>query len=87
MGGLTREEVKKVNDSVPILSKIPLIGKLFQSKSESTQKKNLMIFVTANLINAGGAPKKQSLRNVQAGGTFKSPSVVMPSGNEPRAHP
>ena len=29
MGGLTRDEVKSVNDSVPLLGDIPGIGRLF----------------------------------------------------------
>lgn len=58
MGGLTREEVKKVEDKVPILGDIPLLGRAFRSKGESSQKRNLLIFVTANLVNPGGAPQK-----------------------------
>ncbi len=64
MGGLTREEVKKVDDKVPILGSIPLLGRLFHSKGESTQKRNLLIFVTATLVNPGGAPRKQTPRTV-----------------------
>lgn len=55
MGGLTREDVKKVKDKVPVLGSIPLLGRLFRSEGESTQKRNLLIFVTANLVNPGGA--------------------------------
>ena len=58
MGGLTREEVKKVNDKVPVLGSLPLIGRLFRSKGESTQKRNLLIFVTARLVTPGGAPTR-----------------------------
>lgn len=54
MGGLTREEVKKVDDKVPILGSIPLLGRLFRSKGESAQKRNLLIFVTARLVTPGG---------------------------------
>jgi general secretion pathway protein D len=50
MGGLTREEVKEVRDKVPLLGDIPLLGKLFRSKGTSSQKRNLLIFVTAKLI-------------------------------------
>jgi general secretion pathway protein D len=57
MGGLTREEVKEVNDKVPILGSIPLLGKLFRSKSETTQKRNLLIFVTAHTISPLGNKK------------------------------
>ncbi len=60
MGGLTREEVKKVNDKVPVLGSLPLIGRLFRSQGESSQKRNLLIFVTANLVNPGGAPIKSN---------------------------
>ena len=56
MGGLTREEVKKVEDKVPILGDIPLLGRVFRSKGESSQKRNLLIFVTARLVNPGGGP-------------------------------
>lgn len=55
MGGLTREEVKKVKDRVPVLGRIPLLGRLFRSEGESTQKRNLLIFVTARLVDPRGA--------------------------------
>ena len=45
IGGLTREEVKTVNDKIPVLGNIPLLGRLFQSNAESYQKRNLLIFV------------------------------------------
>lgn len=54
MGGLTREDVKKVRDKVPVLGRIPLLGRLFRTQGESTQKRNLLIFVTANLVTPGG---------------------------------
>ncbi|HWA24703.1 MAG TPA: hypothetical protein VG734_03435 [Lacunisphaera sp.] len=60
MGGLTREDVKKVNDKVPVLGSLPIIGRLFRSKGESTQKRNLLIFVTARLVDADGAGKKSA---------------------------
>jgi general secretion pathway protein D len=60
MGGLTREEVKKVEDKVPILGDLPLIGRAFRSKGKSVQKRNLLIFVTAHLVNPGGAPRAPS---------------------------
>ncbi len=84
MGGLTREEVKKVNDKIPVLGDIPLLGKMFRSKSESAQKRNLLIFVTANLLSPGGSPKKQSLRNVTPNSMFQNPVIVTPRGAESR---
>ena len=54
MGGLTREEVKETHDKIPFFSNIPLLGKLFTSKGQASQKKNLLIFVTANLVDENG---------------------------------
>lgn len=85
MGGLTREEVKKVEDKVPLLGDIPLLGRLFRSKGESSQKRNLLIFVTANLVSPGGSPKKQAVGTVAPGAVFRSPAVVTPSGLQTRA--
>ncbi|MFR6033748.1 MAG: type II secretion system protein GspD, partial [Bacilli bacterium] len=62
MGGLVREEVRSVNDQVPILGDIPLIGRLFKSKGESRQKKNLLIFVTANRISPGGSVGREQFQ-------------------------
>jgi general secretion pathway protein D len=84
MGGLTREEVKKVNDKVPFFGDIPLVGRLFRSKGESAQKRNLLIFVTANLVSPGGSPKKQSLKSTPANSLFQNPTIVTPASAEPR---
>lgn len=54
MGGLTREEVKETNDRVPFLSNLPILGNLFKSKGHTSQKRNLLIFVTANLLGPDG---------------------------------
>jgi general secretion pathway protein D len=84
MGGLTREEVKKVNDKVPFFGDIPFIGRLFRSKGESAQKRNLLIFVTANLVSPGGSPKKQNLKSTPANSLFQNPTIVTPASAEPR---
>jgi general secretion pathway protein D len=80
MGGLTREQVKEVNDKVPILGDIPLLGRLFRSKGETSQKRNLLIFVTANLVSPGGSLGNQPLRSVVPGSLFQNPTVVTPGG-------
>ncbi|KAF0093393.1 MAG: proteinral secretion pathway protein D [Puniceicoccaceae bacterium 5H] len=54
MGGLTREQAVKIEDKVPLLGDIPLVGRLFRSEGESTQKRNLLIFVSARLVDPGG---------------------------------
>ena len=73
MGGLTREEVKKVEDKVPILGDIPLLGRAFRSKGKSSQKRNLLIFVTATLVDPGGAPRPPPRREAAAPGRREAP--------------
>jgi general secretion pathway protein D len=84
MGGLTREEIKKVNDKVPFLGDIPFLGAAFRSKGETSTKRNLLVFVTANLVSPGGSLKKQSIRGIPPGSTFQNPSVVSPASAESR---
>jgi general secretion pathway protein D len=54
MGGLIKEKVETFKDSVPVLGKIPLLGRLFRSEGERTVKRNLLIFVTASQVDAAG---------------------------------
>ena len=56
LGGLIREDVQKVNDKVPILGDIPMAGALFRSEVDQKIKKNLIVFVTARLMDAAGQP-------------------------------
>ncbi|MBT3479985.1 MAG: type II secretory pathway, component PulD [Opitutales bacterium] len=85
MGGLTREDVVTVNDKVPFLGDIPFLGRFFRSEGESSSKRNLLIFVTANLVSPGGSLKRQTLRGVQPGALFQNPTIVTPGGSESRS--
>ena len=59
LGGLIREDVQKTQDKVPILGDIPLAGRLFRSDASQKIKRNLIIFVTARLMDAEGRPVRQ----------------------------
>jgi general secretion pathway protein D len=56
LGGLMREDVQKTEDRTPIIGDIPLVGRLFRTNTEQHIKRNLVIFVTARLVNPGGQP-------------------------------
>ncbi len=56
MGGLMREDVQKVEDKVPILGDIPLAGRLFRTTADQHVKRNLIMFVTASLLDPAGQP-------------------------------
>ncbi len=80
IGGLTREEVKTIEDKVPVLGSIPLIGAAFRSSGKTIQKKSLMVFVTANLVSPGGATLRSSHPGMRAGSTFSNPTLISPGG-------
>lgn len=56
LGGLMREDVQKVEDKVPILGDIPLAGRLFRTTASQHIKRNLIMFVTASLLDPAGQP-------------------------------
>ena len=60
LGGLMREDVQKTEDKVPIIGDIPMLGRLFRTNVDQHIKRNLVIFVTARLVNPGGLPVNPS---------------------------
>lgn len=54
LGGLVTSHVDNTKNKVPVLGDIPLFGRLFQSQSKQTSKDNLMIFVTATIVDPAG---------------------------------
>jgi len=54
LGGLISSTVQNETDKVPLLGDLPLVGRLFQSQSKVSVKKNLMIFVTATIVDPAG---------------------------------
>jgi len=67
LGGLMREDVQKVQDKTPILGDMPLVGSLFRSSANQRIKRNLLIFVSARLLDPSGQSLlKPSEKNPQA---------------------
>ena len=54
LGGLISSTIQSTKQQVPVIGDLPLVGNLFQSSSKTTQKKNLMIFVTASIVDPAG---------------------------------
>ncbi|MEI6971689.1 MAG: hypothetical protein WCL44_09250 [bacterium] len=64
MGGMIAEDLRTADDKIPLLGSIPIIGRLFQSKQNRSEKRNLLIFVTARLVDPAGRafkPKKNTI--------------------------
>ncbi len=54
IAGVITEKRKDINDKVPVIGDLPLVGRAFQSKVSQIERKNLMIFVTARLLDLSG---------------------------------
>ncbi|MCK5708368.1 MAG: hypothetical protein KAI43_12025 [Candidatus Aureabacteria bacterium] len=50
IGGLTADNKNKSTQGVPFISKIPIIGNLFKKNSEKSEKRNLLLFITAQIV-------------------------------------
>jgi len=50
IGGLMRDTVTTSEDKVPVLGDIPILGALFRDTTTSTQKTNLLLFLTPYII-------------------------------------
>jgi general secretion pathway protein D len=54
LGGLIREDVQHVTDKIPLVGDLPYVGRLFRSEVEQSLRRNLVIFVSAKLIDPSG---------------------------------
>lgn len=77
LGGLMREDVQKVEDKVPFLGDIPLLGRLFRSSIDQHLKRNLVIFVSARLINPGGDPVRPTDEVEEIVETLPAPEIML----------
>jgi|694.fasta_scaffold54605_3 general secretion pathway protein D len=89
MGGLIREDVQNVEDKIPVLGDIPILGRLFKTKAEDHFKRNLMIFVTASVIDPSGQKVRQQTTSTDTtlpgadalggGGMGAGPNPLLPA--------
>jgi type IV pilus assembly protein PilQ len=59
IGGLLRSATNDSSSKIPVLGSLPLVGRLFSSKSVNKESSNLIIFITAKTISPDGAPVEQ----------------------------
>ena len=61
MGGLMRENTDTIHDKIPVLGDIPYVGRAFRMDRERSTKINLLIFVTAKIIEPTGVEHRNML--------------------------
>lgn len=62
IGGLLRRADNSVEDSVPFLSKLPVLGWLFKHKSTIKNERELIVFLTPHVLD-GDQPMPQDVKN------------------------
>ncbi len=67
MGGMITENRVATEDKIPFLGDLPYVGHLFRSKAEQSEKRNLLIFVTARLVDPAGRSVKTSMEPILSG--------------------
>ena len=82
MGGLITEERKSMEDKIPFLGDIPFIGRLFRSRSEWSNKRNLLLFVTARLVGPDGRMIQNSTGTTTVAPAGNAPAEVTPAAEE-----
>jgi general secretion pathway protein D len=56
IGGFHGESVTMVEDKIPYLGDLPVLGRAFRSEGSQSTKRALTIFVTVRLVDPGGNP-------------------------------
>ncbi|MFA6961312.1 MAG: secretin N-terminal domain-containing protein [Opitutaceae bacterium] len=56
IGGLITDTNGTTDSRLPFFGSIPGIGRLFRNETKSTERKNLLVFITAKIVSAETAP-------------------------------
>jgi general secretion pathway protein D len=89
LGGLIDDQSTDTVNAVPFLSKIPLIGGLFQSRTVTKQKRNLMVFIRPVILGTGEETdyytrrKYEGVRDQQVDQVNRPRASVVPRGPMP----
>ncbi len=83
IGGLIENNYSKTVSRIPLISKIPILGELFKSKSWSRNESELVILITPEIVAPGETPTVNTLDRESSGLTIQRPLVpkeVWPGG-------
>jgi general secretion pathway protein D len=54
LGGMIKTNYSTTKDKVPVLGDLPVIGRAFRSESKSATKSQIIVFITANIVDSAG---------------------------------
>ena len=82
LGGLMKQFDTYSNQKVPLLHSIPVLGWLFKYKDKQVQKRNLLIFVTPNILkkeNTGTITQNKSDEYTKIRDSFEETTTLYPT--------
>ena len=56
IGGFHGEDILQVQDKVPGIGDLPIVGSAFRSRTNETTRRAILLFVTVNLVDPSGMP-------------------------------
>lgn len=59
VGGLIQQKIENVNDKVPMLGDLPLVGRFFQSQGLKNTRTAVIMFVKVELVDPTGRPWRE----------------------------
>jgi general secretion pathway protein D len=71
IGGLIRDDTTEVLHKVPLLGDIPILGLLFRRKEETSERRNLLIFITPYIIRERERIEELTRKKEELQDTFK----------------
>jgi hypothetical protein len=93
IGGLIRQNNQRQESRVPVLGSIPIIGLAFKTRSHSTEKDNLMIFLRPQIMRDAAQAayetdlKYNYMQDQQRGSERREIPPLLPGERQPRLPP
>jgi general secretion pathway protein D len=56
VGGLLQQKIETVDDTVPMLGDLPMVGRLFKSQGLKNTRTAIIMFVNVELVDPTGHP-------------------------------
>jgi type II secretory pathway component GspD/PulD (secretin) len=75
LGGLSDEQSSEKTLGTPFVSKIPVLGWLFKTENRNMKRRNLIILVTANLVEPSGSKVGDDITHLR-----DTARILMPEG-------
>jgi general secretion pathway protein D len=66
IGGLRQEKSETINDKVPVLGSLPVVGRLFKSQVQRDSRKVMIYLVSVNIIDPSGGAATAGARAAEA---------------------